>query len=260
MSSAVYEQCCQTVLQTKGSTALCGAFQIIIDNLRPQRRRTVRAFFRYLWQCQNFKTVNGLDSIALATRFGNYIIRPPSGTEPTLSRVKLMGALAILIESYPKTESAAASSAPGALSSVATLNALSPNSSGALPAPSLTAAPPSAMPPTLSVPSAFSEGVSSPSESSGNEKATVRSGPSSSVSGVAAAGIQISEVARSAVVVTDSVQKTLVKLKASTEKCDDPVRLLELLKRLNYIESLCDPSPHNGEGWVGSRTSQIENN
>lgn len=104
IASDVYEQCCQVVLSTKGSSTLCAALNSIIDgSLSAPRKRALRAFLNYLWVLQNSKAANGLDSIALATRFGNYMVRPPSGRDPILSRVKLMGALAILIESVPRT-------------------------------------------------------------------------------------------------------------------------------------------------------------
>ena len=99
LSSAVYEQACKIILETKGSTALAEAFGALINGLHPKRKAVVDAFFSYMWHLQSHPD-NGLDSIALATRFGNFILRPPSGTEASLPRVKLMGALAVLIEAH----------------------------------------------------------------------------------------------------------------------------------------------------------------
>merc|ERR1711916_103341 len=96
-----YEKACAIILETKGSSALGAAFVSLIDELPLKRRAVVHAMFHWLW-CLQHDTHNGLDSIALATRFGNFILRPPSGTEASLPRVKLMGALAVLIESFPR--------------------------------------------------------------------------------------------------------------------------------------------------------------
>jgi hypothetical protein len=43
------------VLQTKGSTALCMSLYGIIDALKPQRKRALREFLKYLWTLQTHK-------------------------------------------------------------------------------------------------------------------------------------------------------------------------------------------------------------
>lgn len=208
ISSDVYEPCCTAVLQTKGSSALCTALNVIIDtNLKPSRRRALREFLRYLWLLQSHKQNNGLDSIALATRFGNYLIRPPSGTEPVLSRVKLMGALAILIEAGPGKGAAGATPAGAA-----------------------------ALPPMSAVPSALATGTPSPvaamaKQASHNElptaaQARVRTlstsadnaptGPRQPVRpppAAAATGMQTVDIARSAVIVIDRFARTQLRLR-----------------------------------------------
>lgn len=161
----------------------------------------MREFLKYLWLVQNHKAVNGLDSIALATRFGNFIIRPPSGTEPILSRVKLMGALAILIESQTRSNL----KSPGPLnSSLGGTNGgeqqRSPRSSEA----------------SVSIPTAIPSHV----------KPMTRPHQSLSI------GMQTVDVARSAVIVIDSAQKTLVKFQNGLDEIQDKEKLTDLLKKL----------------------------
>jgi hypothetical protein len=63
--------------------------------------------------------------------------------------------------------------------------------------------------------------------------------------------VQVSEVARSAVVVIDSSQKTLAKLKGNVEKETDPVKLADLIKRLKHLEQVVG-------GQTANRSSQQE--
>jgi hypothetical protein len=210
LNSAVYDKCCRIILETKGSSALALAFMQLIDSeLHPKRQACVKAFFRYLWLLQSQKAVTELDSIALATRFGTFILRPPSGQEPTLPRVKLMGALAVLIENFRPASSGSGSG--------------SGKSGRSSPPPSVveSAATPPPMRKDSSGPLNLAAGM------------TIRAMPSLSVSGV-----QVGEVARSAIVVLDSSQRGLVKLRENVEKEDDAAKLRELVKRLKHLEQV----------------------
>ncbi len=207
----------------QGSTALSTAFLALIEaELHVKRQACVRAFFKYLHLVQSQKAINGFDSIALATRFGTFLLRPPSGQEPTLPRVKLMGALAVLIESFPRV---------GGGSSLGRKS----------PSPSLDGTPPpmrkdSSAPGGLTaVPSAAAAATvaAAGSGTGAGLAATTRTAVSLSI-----AGVQVSEVARSAVVVIDSSQKTLAKLRANVEKETDAVKLLDLIKRLKHLEQV----------------------
>ena len=201
LASSAYEKCCKIIVEVKGSTALGAAFLHLIETeLHPKRQDCAKAFFKYLWLLQSQKALNGLDSIALATRFGNFLLRPPSGQEPSLPRVKLMGALAVLIESFPR---------PGAPAKLAGSPSNSPPGSARKASAGNTAVA------TVAVPIA------------------TRPGPSASI-----AGVQVSEVARSAVVVIDSSQKTLAKIKAGLAKETDAAKLMELVKRLKHLEQV----------------------
>ncbi len=222
IASTVYEKSCKIIMETKGSTALGAAFVALVESdLHPKRQAVVKSFFKYLYLVQGQKAVNGFDSIALATRFGNFLVRPPSGQEPTLPRVKLMGALAVLIESFPRP------GAPGRMS----------------PSPSVDAATPPAMRRDGSAPG----GLVVTAVPSGPSSVAASTRPQASLS---IAGVQVSEVARSAVVVIDSSQKTLNKLKASVEKETDAGKLMDLMKRLKHLEQVL-----GGEGAPG-RLSQ----
>ncbi len=206
LNSAVYDKCCKIILDTKGSSALASAFVQLIDgDLHPKRQACVKAFFRYLWQLQSQKAVTELDSIALATRFGTFILRPPSGQEPTLPRVKLMGALAVLIENFRPASSGSGKSG----------FAVVPPPRPSSPSPSVDAVtpPPARKDPAMGM--------------------TIRAMPSLSVS-----GIQAGEVAKSAIVVLDSSQRGLAKLKDIVEKEEDTAKLLELVKRLKHLEQV----------------------
>jgi len=218
LASSVYEKSCKVIVETKGSTALGTAFAAIIDELHPKRQACVRAFFKYLHLVQSHKAINGFDSIALATRFGTFLLRPPSGQEPTLPRVKLMGALAVLIESFPR---AGGGSGIGRKSPSPSLDGTPPPMRKDSSAPGGLTAVPSAAPAT-------------------------RTAVSLSI-----AGVQVSEVARSAVVVIDSSQKTLAKLKANVEKETDAVKLADLIKRLKHLEQVVG-------GQTAGRSSQQE--
>lgn len=187
----------------------------------------MREFLKFLWLLQNNKAVNGVDSIALATRFGNFMIRPPSGTEPVLSRVKLMGALAILIESVTRTAS-------GPLKSPA------PNTSTQLlkstELPRVSGGSPLDLTSSNSLPSAATSGIPS------HMQVQTRPKPSLSI------GMQTVDVARSAVIVIDSAQKTLVKFQGSLDDIHDKEKLHELLKKLNVrkeaLSSCCSLNSH----------------
>lgn len=242
ISTEHYEQCCNVVLQTKGSSALCSALSAIIENnLKPQRKRALREFLKYLWLLQSHKATNGLDSIALATRFGNFIIRPPSGTEPLLSRVKLMGALAILIENVNRSLPAAPPS-----SKAPTVGPSVNLPSGAMPRGS------TGHTPDVLSPGALSPAVetrSSPSPSVGGNAVPpsaipthVQTRPKPSLS----IGMQTVDVARSAVIVIDSAQKTLLKFQTSLDEITDKEKMMELLKKLNYIEGLLEDGTSSG--------------
>ncbi len=193
LPSSVYDKCCKIILETKGSTALGNALMSLVENeLHPKRQVCVKKFFHYLWQIQNNRAVTELDSIALATRFGTFILRPPSGQEATLPRVKLMGALAVLIEHFPRTGGGPVSPVTGrttpgvvAVASAGVVGRKSPSSSVDV-----------ATPPALR-----KEPVAIPTTSNNNNGMTIRAMPSLSVSGV-----QVGEVARSAIVVLDSSQ------------------------------------------------------
>lgn len=50
--------------------------------------------------------------------------------------------------------------------------------------------------------------------------------------------MQTVDIARSAVIVIDSAQKTLVKLQSNVPEFSDKDKLIDLLKKLKYIESL----------------------
>jgi hypothetical protein len=227
LASSLYDKSCKIILETKGSTALSTAFLALIEtDLHPKRQACVRAFFKYLHLVQSQKAINGFDSIALATRFGTFLLRPPSGQEPTLPRVKLMGALAVLIESFPR---AGGGSGIGRKS----------------PSPSLDNTPPP-MRKDSSAPGGLTA-VSTAPAATAVPAATTRTAVSLSI-----AGVQVSEVARSAVVVIDSSQKTLTKLQANVEKETDAAKLLDLIKRLKHLEQVLGGQTGN------ARSSQNE--
>ncbi len=183
----------------------------------------MRAFFKYLHLVQSQKAINGFDSIALATRFGTFLLRPPSGQEPTLPRVKLMGALAVLIESFPRV--GGGGSSLGRKSPSPSLDGTPPPMRKDSSAPGgLTAVPTAAAAATV---------AAAGSGTGAGLAATTRTAVSLSI-----AGVQVSEVARSAVVVIDSSQKTLAKLRANVEKETDAVKLLDLIKRLKHLEQV----------------------
>ncbi len=222
ISCDVYEACCTAVSHTKGSSALCAALNTIIDaNLKPPRRRALREFLRYLWLLQSHRQANGLDSIgectrvwlvccvavltraALATRFGNYLIRPPSGTEPVLSRVKLMGALAILIEAGPAKSGAGAPPVSAVPSSVTAL--ASP------PQPALTkqgshselATSVHAKGRALSASADNAPFVRNPTRTAPSMSVSAHTGPQASGLAGSQSGMQTVDIARSAVIVID---------------------------------------------------------
>lgn len=197
-SSQVYEEACRIISSTKGSTALGAAFQKLTKELHPTRQRVVNKFFNYLFRLQS-SADNDLDSIALATRFGQFLLRPPSGaTALTLSRVKLMGALAVLIESFPNNGPQKSSLSPPP----------KPKSSTSL----------------NSKPASGSVTASAPIS-------TTRSGASPSL-----AGVQVLDVSQSAVVVIDSSLKALTRLKHEVASCRNEQQLLILLKQLKHLE------------------------